>query len=644
MSTLADELLQDFEDSGSEGEGQNEGLFPDNGDSKDGLNGHAIHAGANGSMELDGDEEEVDEDEEMGGVTDSGIDVEDEEETKAKVEKMELGGVDDVRSVARLMKTLEPVLEVSTFLIPLSTYTRETRFTSMLLCNSPDVPSVLQKIAYFQSLPPEKQTTFVGSIEDNPEYHLLTQSNTLSTSIDTEIMIVHKFIRDHYSIRFPELETLVTNPLDYAKVVAIIGNGPMDGDSIKSLQTSKTNRLGVTLRSVLDGPSVMIVTVEATTTKGREMTQVELDRVNAACDMSFALDKAKRTLTDYVQSRMNLFAPNLTALIGSLTAAQLINFAGGLTGLAKTPACNLAPLGSKKQSGTGFATNVGVRQQGYLYHSPIIKGIPNDLKRQAMRIVSAKVVLAARVDRVHKSRDGSTGEELKAACLERLEKLTEPPPNKGQKALPAPDDKPSRKRGGRRARKAKEATAMTDLRKAQNRMIFGKEEKEVGYGTGEGTKGMGMIGQSNDGRIRNLQVDKRTAAKLSAKNKGWGVATPVGGSASSLRGFGQGASSNIDLRGKGLRASGVGSTVGAGSGTASSLAFTPVQGLELVDPKMQAEMSRKRKAEEDRWFKGGTFTQVGGSGNMGPPPLPPNKKVDTGATKGNMAPPPAPKT
>jgi U4/U6 small nuclear ribonucleoprotein PRP31 len=457
----------------------------------------------------------------------------------------------------------------------------------------------------------------------------------MSTSIDSEIILVHKFIRDHYSIRFPELETLVGNPLDYAKVVTIIGNGPMDAESMKKLQNSKDNKLGLTLRSVLDGPSVMIVTVEATTTKGREMTPVELESVMRACEMTLALDRAKKTLTDYVQSRMNLFAPNLTALIGSLTAAQLLNFAGGLTGLAKTPACNLPPLGSKKQSGTGFATNVGVRQQGFLYHSPIIRGIPNDLKRQAMRIVSAKVVLAARVDRVHNSPDGSTGEELKASCLERLEKLTEPPPNKGQRALPAPDDKPARKRGGRRARKAKEATAMTELRKAQNRMAFGKEEKEVGYGTGDSTQGMGMIGQANEGRIRNIQVDQRTKAKLSAKNKGWG-ATPVGGSASSLRGFGQGAGAGIDLRGKGLRTSGVGPT----AGTASSLAFTPVQGLELVDPKMQAEMSRKRKAEEDRWFKGGTFTQVGSSGSsagsMGPPP----KRLDSGA--GKMGPPPVP--
>lgn len=518
------------------------------------------------------------------------------------------------------------------------------RFTSVLADPSPDVLSgPLQKIAHYQSLPPDQQTTAVGNVEDNPEYRFLTQSNTLSTSIDNEIILVHKFIRDHYSTRFPELETLITNPLDYAKSVAIIGNGPMD--DIKRLASSADNVVGAPLKSVLDGPSLMVVTVEGTTTRGREMTDAELQTVMRACEMTLSLDRAKRILTEYVQSRMNLFAPNLTALIGSLTAAQLLNFAGGLTGLAKTPACNLPPLGSKKQSQTGFATNVGVRQQGFLYHSPIIRGIPNDLKRQAMRIVAAKVILAARVDRVHNSPDGSLGEELKQSCLERLEKLTEPAPNKGPRALPAPDDKPSRKRGGRRARKAKEATAMTDLRKAQNRMAFGKEEKEVGYGTGEGTKGLGMIGQANEGRIRNLQIDQRTKAKLSKSNKGWGGATPLGGTASSLRGFGQGAGNSTVLRAHGLRSSGVGSTAGAGAGTASSLAFTPVQGLELVDPKAQAEMNRKRKAEEDRWFKGGTFTQIGtqssvnGGGENGGfkvPQLPARKKLDTG--EGNMAP------
>ena len=456
-------------------------------------------------------------------------------------------------------------------------------------------------------------------------------------------MLVHKFIRDHYSIRFPELETMITGPLDYAKAVAIIGNGPLNDG--KELAQKTNNILGVTLKSVLDGPTLLIVTVEAQKTKGRELTPTELETVMRACQMTLSLDGAKKILTDYVQSRMNVFAPNLTALIGSLTAAQLLNFAGGLTGLAKTPACNIAPLGSKKQFQTGLATNVGERQQGFLYQSPIIKSIPSDHKRQAMRIVSAKVVLAARVDRVHSSPDGSEGEELKRQCVERLDKLTEPPPNRGIKALPAPDEKLSRKRGGRRARQAKAATAMTEIRKAQNRMAFGKEEQEVGYGTGETTAGLGMIGQANEGRIRALQIDQRTKAKLSKNNKGWGTATPLGGTASSLRGFGQGAAGNASvLRAHGLRSSGVG---GQTAGTASSIAFTPHQGLELVNPEAQNALKRKREAEEDRWFKGGTFTQIG-NGSVAPNSATTNGgfKVPQLPTKANgtMGPPPPKKS
>lgn len=456
--------------------------------------------------------------------------------------------------------------------------------------------------------------------------------------IDSEVILVHKFIRDHYSIRFPELERLVANPLDYAKTVAIIGNGPMD--QVKQLSQSTDNVIKQSLRQVLSGAVLMTVNVEASTTRGHDLSEAELATVRRACQMVVDLDDAKTVLTAYVQSRMNKFAPNLTALIGSKTAAQLINFAGGIAGLAKTPACNLAPLGSKKQSQSGLATNVGLRHQGFLFFSPIIAdtGIPSDLKKQALRIVSAKTVLAARVDASHQSPSGATGEELRQQCLDRLDKLQEAAPNKGVRALPAPDDKPARKRGGRRARKAKEATAMTELRKAQNRMAFGKEEAETGYGTGDSTKGMGMIGAAETGRIRAQQIDQRTRAKLSKKNPGWGGGTSsvmgASGGKSVFTGFGGnvGAGNASVLRNSGLRTSGVG---GSNAGT-SSIAFTPVQGLELVDPRVREEMNRKRKADEDRWFKGGSFTQVGSgkvdAGGFKVPALP-NKKVDTGAKK-----------
>ena len=167
---------------------------------------------------------------------------------------------------------------------------------------------------------------------------------------------------------------------------------------------------------------------------------------------------------------------------------------------------------------------------------------------------------------------------------------------------------------------------MTELRKAQNRMYMGKEEVEVGYGTGDGTKGLGMIGAQDDsGGIRARQIDQRTRAKLSKKNPGWGGASTThnnsaGGAATAIRNFGgPGGANPASLKAAGLRASGVGPSGlkshvgGGGGGLASTIAFTPVQGLELVDPRIREEMNRKRKADEDRWFKGGTFTQIAGS-------------------------------
>jgi U4/U6 small nuclear ribonucleoprotein PRP31 len=121
MATLADELLNDFEESDSEGgeddrsqEFQDDGVT--NGPSAYGLQKPSSSIGASDGMILDGDEEEVEDDEELTNSAGAGgpkEQVEDEQETKARIEKMQLRGVNDVRSVAVLMKTLQPVLEVS---------------------------------------------------------------------------------------------------------------------------------------------------------------------------------------------------------------------------------------------------------------------------------------------------------------------------------------------------------------------------------------------------------------------------------------------------------------------------------------------------------------------------------------------------
>jgi U4/U6 small nuclear ribonucleoprotein PRP31 len=105
MATLADELLNDFEDSGDENEDQANNFHNDISDTQL----------AEVDTGRDGDEEDMEDAEEEVVAQDAmTLDAgDDEDETKSKVEKLRLGGVRDVRSVAGLMKKLAPVLDVS---------------------------------------------------------------------------------------------------------------------------------------------------------------------------------------------------------------------------------------------------------------------------------------------------------------------------------------------------------------------------------------------------------------------------------------------------------------------------------------------------------------------------------------------------
>lgn len=98
MATVAEELLNDFGSPGDDADEGYHGLMP------------AEKADGDGddAMELDGQDAA-----QQGDSPDDRADLEDAEATKARVEKMKLGHVKDVRSVAGLMQTLEPVMEVS---------------------------------------------------------------------------------------------------------------------------------------------------------------------------------------------------------------------------------------------------------------------------------------------------------------------------------------------------------------------------------------------------------------------------------------------------------------------------------------------------------------------------------------------------
>lgn len=336
------------------------------------------------------------------------------------------------------------------------------------------------------------------SIQDNPEYDIIVKANNIAVEIDNELLIVHKFIRDHYSIKFPGLETLVPDPQSYIKTVMAIGN---------------TEEIGqAPLNGVVPSATIMVITVTATTTNGRQLTDDEWKRVESACQVAKELEDARQKIFDYVQSRMNILAPNVSAIVGTTTAAKILGVAGGLQALAKMPSCNVYLLGAMKKTPTGQSTATMQKHTGFVYQSDLVQNCEPEHKLKAQRSVSAKLVLAARVDVDGGSKEGAYGEKLRDKLEKHFEKMAEPPPMKVTKALPVPGEGVKKRRGGRRARKAKEAYAMTELRQLSNRVKFGEAEAETDAYGGE-TRGLGMIGSSS-GKLRASAVDSKSRGEF----------------------------------------------------------------------------------------------------------------------------------
>jgi len=434
-----------------------------------------------------------------------------------------------------------------------------------------------------------KPQELVGPLEADPEYLLIVEANNIAAEIDDELSIVHKFARDVYTKRFPELESLVVQPLEYLMTAKELGN---------ELENVKNNE---SLQQYLSQATIMILSVTASTTQGKPMDKGELEMVDNSCTMAVELAEIKAKIFQYVESRMAFIAPNLSAIVGANIAAKLLGAAGGLTNLVKMPANNISLLGQTKRMSSGFKISTQLPHTGFVYFSQLVQDVPPDVRRKVARIVGTKCTLAARVDSFHESSDGHIGAEYKEEIEKKIDKFLEPPPVKGIRALKAPMDAPKKKRGGRRVRQLKERYAVTELRKQANRMAFGEladDEYQSDLGATRGNIGKGGIG---GGGLRMAQVDERTKVRISQTLKKnmqkqqavWGGMSSIGRKA--------GTSGKVT------------------SGTASSVAFTPVQGLEIVNP-----LAAEKKVDE---ANAKYFSSTSGFRSVHKPPAAANGKA-----------------
>merc|ERR1712183_472365 len=343
----------------------------------------------------------------------------------------------------------------------------------------------------------------VGVSDADPQYKLIVDANNLAMEIDNEIVIIHKYCKDKYKKRFPELEDLVVFPMSYIRIIKEIQNNLDD--------ISKYNDA---LSEVISGSEVMVVTMAASSTRGKLLTDDELSMLMEACQLAEELVESKLTILTYVESKMEIIAPNISAIVGASIAARILGTAGGLKSLVRMPSCNILVLGAQKKTLSGFSSANIENHTGFVYHSDLVQqNLTVDLKRKGATLVANKITLAARIDSALTSHSSAKGEAFREEILKKFDKWQEPAPVKQLKALPAPKEVARKKRGGRRYRNMKERLGMTEMHKQANRMTFGEIEQDA-YQDDIGLS-VGQLGKKGSGRIRQAQVDSKTEVRIS---------------------------------------------------------------------------------------------------------------------------------
>ncbi|GAB0493169.1 hypothetical protein MMPV_004443 [Pyropia vietnamensis] len=401
------------------------------------------------------------------------------------------------------------------------------------------------------------------------DYALVSAAVAATAAVDSAIASADAALRAAYAPRFPELDTLLPSPGPYAAVVAALGNDPSPRVDLAPALPSSA--------------AVITVHLAAASTAGVPLSSADAAAVAAGAARVGELDAARSRLTAFVTSAAGVVAPNLCALVGEGLAAALLaaTHVGGagasaaatgggvevapgvadggrLRALASMPACNVQVVGA---AGGAEAASTGallgdaaaaLRHRGLIYASPLVRALPPHLHARAGRTLAAKVSLAARLD-LHRRPSiasvgagagapqpdaGAGGAKLRAAVEAKFAEWTTPPPRRTAKPLPVPDSAPSRRRGGKRARRAKELYGVSDIGRAASRLAFGGdgagsadaygraelEDVEDGVaGGGDGT-GAGLL------RLRLAVRSSETLAKAVRRRLGEGGKRKGGGS------------------------------------------------------------------------------------------------------------------
>lgn len=150
---------------------------------------------------------------------------------------------------------------------------------------------------------------------------MIIQAISLLDDLDKELNNYSMRLKEWYSWHFPELIDIVSDYLLYAKVVHLIGMKP----KIKDINFGEL--VPEEIQKEIREASEMSM--------GTEINEDDEAHIKELAAQVIEMYDYRESLSNYLKTRMQAIAPNLSNMVGEIVGARLIAKAGSLVNLAK---------------------------------------------------------------------------------------------------------------------------------------------------------------------------------------------------------------------------------------------------------------------------------------------------------------------
>ncbi|KAJ6794803.1 nucleolar protein 56-like [Iris pallida] len=241
--------------------------------------------------------------------------------------------------------------------------------------------------------------------------NMVIQAIFLLDTLDKDVNSFSMRVREWYSWHFPELVKIVNDNYLYAKLAKFVQNkSELSDEHIPQL----ADIIG-------DEDKAKEIVEAAKASMGQDLSPIDLINVQQFAQRVMDLSEYRKKLYEYLVTKMNDIAPNLTSLIGEVVGARLISHAGSLTNLAKCPSSTLQILGAEKALFRALKTRGNTPKYGLIFHSSFIGRASTKNKGRLARYLANKCSIASRIDCFSESNTTVFGEKLREQVEERLD-------------------------------------------------------------------------------------------------------------------------------------------------------------------------------------------------------------------------------